>query len=267
MRRALHIGRVMVVYLLLGLVTTWAVAWGLAVFVPVGTLREIELLSKPAEPGYKNSVVGSMWYGTGSAATHYTTKRRSHDYPRMDTSYAPEFTTDLFDPIFVRAPKVGDEILLTFDVTRGAGWGMRHIAANEGPESQWASAIDDARGFPVLALWCSRQAVEPPGRGPFTFPSLAGGIDLPLRDPTYVKTGRNLRALPYYPIWSGLALNTAFYALLFFAVVRITRGLKHARRYRRGLCPRCKYDRLFDYRVPCPECGHEVRVRRALAAA
>ncbi len=75
------------------------------------------------------------------------------------------------------------------------------------------------------------------------------------------------RALPYYPIWSGLALNTAFYALLFFFVVRITRGLKHARRYKRGLCPRCKYDRLFDYRVPCPECGHEGRVRPAITAA
>ncbi len=253
MRKALSIGRVVVVYLLLGFVATWAVAWGLAAFIPIGTQFKRETIVTGFNPDHRHLIAGTTWRGIGSSAIHYRsnvgqpTARRSQDVPLI---------VDMYDPMLNPSELLGFETQVTFDVTHGKGWGKRHIASAEGPRSPWTSGLDDARGLPFLAVWSSRQ-VDPSAdfMSSMSFRSLAGGIELPLRDSGLPISARNLRALPYYPIWSGLALNTAFYALLFFAVIRVSQAFKHAGRYRRGLCPRCKYDLRFDYSRGCSECG------------
>ena len=60
--------------------------------------------------------------------------------------------------------------------------------------------------------------------------------------------------LPVVPITSGLCLNTVFYSA-FFALRLAIGPLGRHRRLRRGHCPLCNYDLVFDYSRPCPECG------------
>ncbi|MFG0258779.1 MAG: hypothetical protein ACF8LK_00390 [Phycisphaerales bacterium JB041] len=62
-------------------------------------------------------------------------------------------------------------------------------------------------------------------------------------------------ALPYLPYWPGLLANTLFYTLLWWLAFASLRMVKHNRRYRRGLCPLCRYDLLADYSNGCSECG------------
>lgn len=61
--------------------------------------------------------------------------------------------------------------------------------------------------------------------------------------------------IPYSPIWSGLAVNSIFYALVFFSLITTKRALTHSRRMQKGKCPICKYDLVFDNSLGCPECG------------
>ena len=64
-----------------------------------------------------------------------------------------------------------------------------------------------------------------------------------------------LTYLPYAPLWPGLALNTLIYAFIFFILTSTKRAFRHARRFRKGKCPICCYDLLFDNSLGCPECG------------
>ena len=256
MRRALSIGRVVMVYLLLGFVTTWAVAWGLAMLPPGSSLVG-------GDVHRSERLTTSYRAGMGSARKHYYVLRE----------WEPgEFSRGIR----------GLSLLPLGNST--SGWHVLNHIAEAYSSNDWGiqtlppdrlrrgpSHLDDARGFPFLALWCTWGSLQvDTDKRLSEWPSvkrdlIRGGVPLTDHPNSALRDAQKFRALPYYPIWSGLALNTAFYALLFFAVVRTARAYKHARRYKRGLCPRCKYDRLFDYRVPCPECGHEGRVVPAMA--
>ncbi|MFM9994890.1 MAG: hypothetical protein ACKVU4_03710 [Phycisphaerales bacterium] len=61
--------------------------------------------------------------------------------------------------------------------------------------------------------------------------------------------------LPYYPIWSGLATNLAFWSLAAAPFVFAPALVRRLRR-RPGTCPACRYDlRGLSAGAPCPECG------------
>ncbi len=256
MRGALHIGRVAVVYLLLGLATTWAVAWGLALLppgVPVGPFRSMI--------GVEFGVGAHYEQGIGSA-------RKTYRFIGDETPFEPRPGMWQRELMPDHGPGTDWQSLgYISELGSSQDWGMQSSRNPRG--GRGVEMLEDARGFPFLALWCTWISPEETdaqidwGSSRLTSQHVQGGFalkDRHLRD-WWSQYGA-LQALPYMPIWSGLALNTAFYALLFFVVVRIGRAVKHARRYRRGLCPRCKYDRVFDYRVPCPECGDAPRVRR-----
>jgi hypothetical protein len=267
MRKARTITRIVAVYLLLGLVTTWAVAWGLAL-LPPGTRRISDWAQYPAADKITDPsslvlytyVVGRT--GLGLARAWYSTDELA---PRMKSNilFRSDEDTRGLDPF----ESAWIDVTLCFDLSGFDGWGMRRVGLREGMESFWSEGIDDARGFPFLALWCSwkeqRQSSANAWSPTVKLDSLKGGIPLPDHPAPNLSVETKARALPYYPIWSGLALNTAFYALLFFIVVRTAKAFSRSRRHARGLCPRCKYDREFDYRMPCPECGHQACVRRA----
>lgn len=65
--------------------------------------------------------------------------------------------------------------------------------------------------------------------------------------------------LPLKPIWSGMALNVAFYAswwaILIIGVPFAVRTLSSQLRKRRGLCPKCGYDLRGEFTSGCSECG------------
>ena len=136
--------------------------------------------------------------------------------------------------------------------------------------------VVDGRGWPLLAFYSDTDLLAPgkagaaavqtgangavptpytgpaPGprqlgfRGAFAVATPAGGADIP---PT----------IPTRPIWGGLAVNTAFYALCWltlWATLTIPRRfVRDLSRVRRGACIGCGYDLGFDFVHGCPECG------------
>ncbi len=130
------------------------------------------------------------------------------------------------------------------------------------PDLAW-----DVRGWPWPALACHWEFPNGLRESPRL---LSGGIPLS-EDPTAVPNApfMSCRALPCVPcLWGwlgadgargGFLYDTAFYAAIWFVLLfalPITRQLLRARRTRRGLCPRCAYDRTgIAGTNPCPECG------------
>lgn len=64
------------------------------------------------------------------------------------------------------------------------------------------------------------------------------------------------RVLPIKPIWSGLAVNTAFYGVIVFFLIRIFKSARSAIRKRKGLCCGCGY--TMNTLGQCPECGLQI---------
>ncbi len=67
------------------------------------------------------------------------------------------------------------------------------------------------------------------------------------------KIPRGDRTLPLIPIWSGFAVNTAFYAVVLWLLIPGPFVLRRVIRVRRGLCPACAYPRGES--DVCSECG------------
>ncbi len=61
--------------------------------------------------------------------------------------------------------------------------------------------------------------------------------------------------LPYKPLWGRFILSSSIYGLLAFGLWLLPGPLKRRRRMRKGLCLQCKYDLRSDYDAGCPECG------------
>lgn len=116
-----------------------------------------------------------------------------------------------------------------------------------------------ARGWPFLAFWCRFDTIgqtaggEPPWVG-----TPVGGIALqwPAVSHDWYLPPPPLTALPFWPLWRGLALDVAFFAVLWWSVLFGRRALLRSLRRRRGQCAACGYDlRGTPAGTPCPECG------------
>lgn len=129
------------------------------------------------------------------------------------------------------------------------------------PTDSWSNQqevfrIEDVRGFPLPALGSELCERMHPMWGQ---PTWRLGISLPptgsmlnsAEDPAF-----NHRALPFYPLPIGLVVDTLVWATASATLTFAWRTRAQRRRYRRGICPRCAYDRSHDYAKPCPECGH-----------
>ncbi len=110
--------------------------------------------------------------------------------------------------------------------------------------------IQDARGWPFLALWSGMRIVDDASGEPTAL--VAGGIRV--TDEHSPGDFSEVRALPLRPIPRGLALNTAFYASVWLVLFTAPRALRRHFRSRRGQCPTCAYD-LHATPNTCPECG------------
>jgi len=100
---------------------------------------------------------------------------------------------------------------------------------------------EGAGGWPLLSLvWTTDSNDVAWNGGPGDNP-VDWGIELPRdlnRQPIYVQR----RALPLRPIWPGFLIDTLFYAAIWFAIFFGFTGAKRFSRIRRGRCPRCGYD-------------------------
>lgn len=221
----------LIIYLLLGLITTVSVAWGLAL-LPTAPLGDVDETTDD-----ENDLTVARRSGLGSLRVKYMVSYRW--VPDTPLYFYLDLVNDQGGHAWWNKP------YLHYDISGVGSWGTLHNALEQ---DRVRDGLDDARGFPALAVWCTW--VE--GK------NLRGGIALPDATQTagaVVFTTGTRRALPYYPIWQGLLVNTAFYGGLFFILVRAVPLLLYLRRARRGLCPHCGYDRMGDYSLPCPECG------------
>lgn len=137
-------------------------------------------------------------------------------------------------------------------------WLPHKPARPAGTWGSWthSSTLDElAAGWPFRALWCEcDEPVQDPVSKDAVY-SHRGGFTLPTH---VIKDGARIflpRALPYRPMWSGLAIDTALFgaawALLFLAAPAL-----RAWRRRKGRCGACGYDlRGLATSTPCPECG------------
>ncbi|MCZ6835515.1 MAG: hypothetical protein O7G85_07055 [Planctomycetota bacterium] len=66
---------------------------------------------------------------------------------------------------------------------------------------------------------------------------------------------REFIALPAKPIWSGVILNSSFYALCFWILLGGLGRVRRARRRRLNRCIRCGYDLRGVEHEACSECG------------
>ncbi|MGH7130850.1 MAG: hypothetical protein ACREJO_02765, partial [Phycisphaerales bacterium] len=63
------------------------------------------------------------------------------------------------------------------------------------------------------------------------------------------------RALPLTPLWSGFAVNTVVYAVLWSVALVGFAAWRRSRRKRKGACEKCGYDLSGQTQSGCPECG------------
>lgn len=130
-------------------------------------------------------------------------------------------------------------------------WGLIHTFIAK-PFASPNGGGDHATGFPFMGAWYDIKPITHAGSYP-----VEGGI---LLGNAGNRVLWKLRALPLRPIWSGLLVNTAFYAALWFIPLGGVGLVRRRRRRRRGWCPGCAYDRDgLTSQQPCPECGLMLR--------
>ena len=69
------------------------------------------------------------------------------------------------------------------------------------------------------------------------------------------------RALPYQPVWSGIVINTIFYAATLWFLSIGPFEVRRMIRRKRGHCIKCGYDLRGAEHEVCPECGGELCAR------
>ncbi len=216
------------VCLVLGAVTTVAVAWGFA-------LRGPNSRSKPTQVAY-----GPIKSEGGKSITP---NERIWNGGRIRTLPAAAMSTT---PGY-RSKYVQDRPFESFS----HGWGLDYDAFRaraDRPDTVWV--IEHAYGWPMPALWFVSEQLK-------SKTAHIGGIKLPKR--WIGNRGKynafETRALPWRPVWAGFGLNTLFFGSIFAPLVFGSSIWRERRRRGCGRCPKCSYDLLGDLDAGCPECG------------
>lgn len=122
--------------------------------------------------------------------------------------------------------------------TIGATVDLPHWVAR--PNVQWDTCVSESFGWPMQALWRHRL---------INFSSLPPTETS--RAAIVIPRGQNRYLLPVGPIWTGVAVDVAFWALVASAALSGGRAVRR----RLGLCPSCGYDRRgLAVDAKCPEC-------------
>lgn len=257
-------------FALLGLVTSVAVAWGVALSRARSPFAVEHLATGVAVvDGFLVRV--SIWGRPGV---------RSEKWALYDTSAVSRMQANL-QADAGRLEEIGPE---AFDKelaeTRMEDWRLsgRRIdrrAARGPPVKDVASGgtfiARESAGWPFLALRSTvradrgaseeEAAAAPPT--PSIGESIRGAIKLPWRLPGSPPWAPAGIILPVEPR-PGLLANTILYGALWFVILLIPRAIRRRIRRARGRCPKCGYSLTGQSAPGCPECGAG---REALAPA
>lgn len=123
----------------------------------------------------------------------------------------------------------------------------------------WPWLSMEANVWDRLDFWRSPIAPEGKVAGP-PIVLRCNGVRLPTRLWMDYRGGPGM-LLPTRPLWIGLAIDAAVYAVLWFAIVRalayVRDWMRRHRRMRLGCCAHCGYDLKGNVSGVCPECGAE----------
>jgi hypothetical protein len=227
--------------LVLGVLTTVGVAWCIAAWLPQENWHEFSTCISADSTTY---CFLSEFRAAGAV------RRTWHcEKPGAFSMYSPSM--DIPGP----STWLLSELETPFP---GLRWGrMEHVFTHPLSLPQ---GMEHATGWPALAGWYSMRFVYTSGAFNAEF---EGAIEFPATPPSRpfgVAQGGAIRALPLRPIWPGLLINTAFYAILWLLPLGGLRAARRAWRRHRGRCPACAYHLVGltpapDSRVTCPECG------------
>lgn len=225
---------------LAGAVTTVAVAWALAAWLPL------------AGGHYVRTFKGDRYHVKLTVVAKPGVERRGWYVLRRGEPPWPPPAGSLEAMMPVRdAPMYGE-----LDLRWGNLPQEPMLKADAPSESRASRGLEDARGWPSLALWCElndnrRSDNSWIARGGVPLPPRGGSNELAL-----------IRALPWRPIWPGFLLDTGLYATAWIMLFGGIFGARRLLRLRRNHCPSCGYS-LAGQTIPgCPECGW----KRALPA-
>ncbi len=225
--------RWLIVCLLLGVVTTIAVAWACAAWVdPYTTIQPSPRRSGGAMDGrfYTFWIVGKH-EAFGTARTH--SQWASHASNDRGERRGP-----FFGPPEPLIPKWAPFLVPSADIPAGP----QHVR------------VADARGWPFLAMW-SGLSYDDPIQLPTKTPTIMHGLVL---NPSAMSTpspGTTVRMLPLAIIWSGFLVDTALYSLVWVVLLTLIVAVRRRLRSRRGCCVTCGYDLRGTPHGQCPECG------------
>ncbi len=220
--------------LVLGLVTTFTVSWLLAAFLPQKSWRRQDFVAE-----------STRWDASYGVAVYKTigATRRTWDVgiPGLTNGLGPFFDA------------IEGSRYAGFDGAYSPSSAMQRWGTFDEVITQTQLTYlgcEHATGLPFPALWYQIDATLRPRAL-----RVRGGV--PISRTTNPPLAFQVRALPYFPVWPGLAMNTLIYAAAWFPLLLSASALRAHLRRRLNLCPRCAYSLLnLPPNSPCPECGH-----------
>jgi len=206
---------------LVGFLTSGMIAWVLALHGPISAMNS----NKPDE------------FALGNTLTSLLTVHARKSIGKREL-------------IYVWSAQHADSDLPTNSSPLTSGsWGIStHGLRRLADSSRSGSRIERAYGWPQPVFWF---AEEDTARGIRTI----GGIRLPTWANRFMATSWGPTGLPYYPVWVGLMVDTAFFGIVWALVVGVFLRLRNRRRIRLGRCANCSYDLSGLPVAACPECG------------
>jgi hypothetical protein len=209
----------------LGLVTSVALAWALAAWLPHRGLT------------YRTNLVGDP----SGYITVFEFSRRGMIRRDWHAGYS------LSSELWAKLDSVSTLRLHNKTAAQDRSWGALPAALDH-PTATSAGA-EDARGWPWLCLSCSinERVIAGDAAGS------ASPDGLVLSRLTSATTVASIRVLPLRPIWPGLAADAGAFAVAWGLTFAGWLVLRRWLRRRRGLCPWCAYE--LEGARRCPECG------------
>lgn len=223
------------IVLLLGMLTTIAVSWTLA--LSVDTILHPEPMTYRQTPAAFWVVQPYIWYGVRSEVwTPLDWAARSGQSPAEFDADAADLAMGL--PITTDKPRVAR----VADLLNAGG--------------DPGNLTEHHRGLPFLALGSAAIIDADPMHRPPGDDSPRSLWALPLKPAASAIWEVDLTHLPLRPLFPGFYINTILYASIWWAIL-FFRPLRRRRRIARGQCPACAYSLagLPGGADKCPECG------------
>ena len=224
--------RWLIVCLLLGVVTTIAVAWACAAWVDPYTTAQP---SPRRSGGTANGRYYTLWIvGEHSAVGTVRTRSTWDDQSGVPVKVRGPF----FGPPEPLIPKWAPFLVPSADIPAGP----QHVR------------VADARGWPFLAMW-SALSYDGNLQPPTKIPTIMHGLVLNPNALSGPSPGTTVRMLPLAIIWRGFLVDTALYSLVWVVLLTLIVAVRRRLRSRQGCCVICGYDLRGTPHGQCPECG------------